>query len=357
MLERFLKFILLSCSLIIPERPMAHGFPSDSIGLKISGDHTYVLHRVEKDENLFRLSLRYQVRVKDIVRLNPGSEKMIRIGEKLRIPYQNNNRIISGEDLGSNRPGFSFQTTGVEILSTDSLNSKAVMHLQDEKRHEGILSGIDHNKRITEKKEKKMNDPVSESGNGRNLKHEVTWGETVYSIAKRYHVATEDISGWNRLEDNRIYSGQELVIWPGEDLEVDGSGKTGSKNKIPNFKTTTGDIKELNEYDHKPGTSPKNTTKAVKLKENLSMGDPEKLNRVQFKPLPIEYQLAIIFVATRGYLDSVPVNRMTDFEKEYIDYMKSQHTDVLVNLREGVLDERSSLIMRDVALDLADNYQ
>jgi hypothetical protein len=47
--------------------------------------------------------------------------------------------------------------------------------------------------------------------NGKKI-HIVNSGETIYSIANNYDITTYDIKTWNRLEDNNIYVGQELVI-------------------------------------------------------------------------------------------------------------------------------------------------
>jgi F-type H+/Na+-transporting ATPase subunit alpha len=55
----------------------------------------------------------------------------------------------------------------------------------------------------------------------------------------------------------------------------------------------------------------------------------EILKQGQYVPMPVEEQVAIIFSATQGYVDKVPVDRMKDFETKFLAYMRSSHRDLL----------------------------
>jgi LysM repeat protein len=359
--EKFLLILILTSLLVISDQSLAGGFPSDSIGITIYGNQKYILHQVEKDENLFRLSLRYQVQIKDIVQMNPGSEKMIRVGQKLIVPCRINNHNTAVGDSVGNRTGSFHRTDPTEKQITDSLKLKDIRYTQQEKNPDEILPDFEYSRQITEKKGHQPDDRIAESWKDRDFKHIVKRGETVYSIARRYHATTKDIAGWNRLVSNKIYAGQELIVRVMEEVEEEQTVNLHPKNLDSNRETNPGHSEKFKDYNQDnqsySNTYPKNNPKANELIDNLRIRNPEKLKRIQFKPVPIEYQLAIIFVATRGYIDSVPVGQMSDFEREYIDYMRSQYSDVLFNLREGILDERAALIMRDVALDLAENYR
>ncbi len=58
----------------------------------------------------------------------------------------------------------------------------------------------------------------------------------------------------------------------------------------------------------------------------------EILKQKQYDPRKVEYQVAVIFVATNGYLDEIPVNKIQAFEKAYIEYLELNHRDVLDQL-------------------------
>jgi F-type H+-transporting ATPase subunit alpha len=52
----------------------------------------------------------------------------------------------------------------------------------------------------------------------------------------------------------------------------------------------------------------------------------------------------------------VPVNKVKQFEKEFLDLMRVTHRDVLDNLRAGKLEDSDVATIKKVALDLAGRY-
>ncbi len=61
----------------------------------------------------------------------------------------------------------------------------------------------------------------------------------------------------------------------------------------------------------------------------------ELLKQPQFSPLPFEEQTVSIFAGTNGYLDAVPVDRVTDYEAQMLAFMRSEHADVLAEIRDS----------------------
>jgi membrane-bound lytic murein transglycosylase D len=55
--------------------------------------------------------------------------------------------------------------------------------------------------------------PAVPSGQGKSIRYVVKRGDTVWSIARRHEVQPEDIRSWNDLRENKIYTGQSLVIY------------------------------------------------------------------------------------------------------------------------------------------------
>src|SRR5512134_40496 len=60
----------------------------------------------------------------------------------------------------------------------------------------------------------------------------------------------------------------------------------------------------------------------------------EILKQPQYQPLPVAKQVAIIFAATNGYLDSVPVEKLRQYEEDLYRFLDSQRPDVLTALAE-----------------------
>jgi len=59
----------------------------------------------------------------------------------------------------------------------------------------------------------------------------------------------------------------------------------------------------------------------------------ELLKQKQFSPMPFEEQTVSIYAGTNGFLDSIPVNRVNEYEAQMLDYMRREHGDVLTEIR------------------------
>lgn len=55
----------------------------------------------------------------------------------------------------------------------------------------------------------------------------------------------------------------------------------------------------------------------------------EILKQDQYNPYPVENQVVIIFAGTNGYLDEIPVEEVTRFEKEFLEVMEVKHKDIM----------------------------
>jgi F-type H+/Na+-transporting ATPase subunit alpha len=58
------------------------------------------------------------------------------------------------------------------------------------------------------------------------------------------------------------------------------------------------------------------------------------LKQKQFSPMPVEEQVVSIYAGTNGFLDTVPVDRVTDYEEQMLSYMRHEHGEVLKTIRE-----------------------
>jgi F-type H+-transporting ATPase subunit alpha len=95
---------------------------------------------------------------------------------------------------------------------------------------------------------------------------------------------------------------------------------------------------------------------ATKLVIERGRRNLEVLKQPQYSPVPVEEQIAIIYVATNGCLDSVPVEKVKEFEKEFLAKMRVEHKAILENLRKGKLEDADTAKMKEVALLMAKNY-
>ena len=60
----------------------------------------------------------------------------------------------------------------------------------------------------------------------------------------------------------------------------------------------------------------------------------EILKQQQFSPVSVDRQIALIFAATNGYIDSIPLENVREFEDEYLDLMETKHKALLSSIIE-----------------------
>ena len=95
---------------------------------------------------------------------------------------------------------------------------------------------------------------------------------------------------------------------------------------------------------------------ATKLTIERGRRNVEVLKQPQYQPVPVEEQVAMILASTKGYIDKVPVNKVKEFEAEFILLLKTQHKNVLDNFRAGKFEDADAGTVKQVALDLAAKY-
>jgi F-type H+-transporting ATPase subunit alpha len=61
----------------------------------------------------------------------------------------------------------------------------------------------------------------------------------------------------------------------------------------------------------------------------------ELLKQPQFSPLKMEEQVVVIYAGVNGYLDPMPVARVRDFEQGLLALMRTQHADILEDIRKS----------------------
>jgi len=64
----------------------------------------------------------------------------------------------------------------------------------------------------------------------------------------------------------------------------------------------------------------------------------------------------MILASTRGYCDKVPVNKIKEFEKEFIELLKAQNKQILENFRVGKFEDADAEVVKKVATELASKY-
>ncbi|MDR2697899.1 MAG: F0F1 ATP synthase subunit alpha [Holophagales bacterium] len=84
----------------------------------------------------------------------------------------------------------------------------------------------------------------------------------------------------------------------------------------------------------------------------------EILKQPQYQPMPVEKQVAIIWTASKGYLDDIPVDELRRFESELFSYLDINAPEVLRDIKDsGQLPKDSEEALRTNILGFKDQFK
>ena len=107
--------------------------------------------------------------------------------------------------------------------------------------------------------------------------------------------------------------------------------RVGGSAQIKAIKKLAAPIRvELAQYRELAAFSQFGSELDADTKEKLAQGEriKEMLKQPQYKPMPVEYQVIIIYAATKKYLLDIPVNEILDFEKDLFEYIDTKYPEI-----------------------------
>jgi F-type H+-transporting ATPase subunit alpha len=156
------------------------------------------------------------------------------------------------------------------------------------------------------------------------------------------------------LESDLFNSGIRPAINVGISVSrVGGSAQIKSMKKVAGtLKLDQAQYRELEAFS-KFGSDLDAATKSVLDKGARNV---EILKQREGDPYPVEKQIAIIYVGTKGLMQRVPISKVKEFEKEYLTVLEAQHASVLADLKAGKYTDEITDILGKVAREIADRY-
>jgi F0F1-type ATP synthase, alpha subunit len=83
----------------------------------------------------------------------------------------------------------------------------------------------------------------------------------------------------------------------------------------------------------------------------------EILKQGQFSPVPVEEQIAILFCGTKGLMVDIPLEKIKDFEDNFIAHLRREHKDILDVLRHGEITDEIMKKLEGVANKMSVTYK
>jgi F-type H+-transporting ATPase subunit alpha len=97
--------------------------------------------------------------------------------------------------------------------------------------------------------------------------------------------------------------------------------------------------------------------KATQAQLNRGRRLVEILKQPQYQPVPVEKQVAIIYAATNGFLDPIPVEELTRYEQELYRFLESRHPGVLTAIAEKkILDDEIKAGLNAALKEFTDQF-
>jgi F-type H+-transporting ATPase subunit alpha len=136
--------------------------------------------------------------------------------------------------------------------------------------------------------------------------------------------------------------------------------RVGGKAQIKSMKKVSGTLKldqaqyrELEAFS-KFGSDLDAATKFVLEKGKRNV---EILKQAQYSPMRVEHQVAIIACGTNGWLRDVPINKVKNFEEEFIFHLETNEKELLFSLGSGKIDDQIMSKLEDVAKEISRKYK
>jgi F-type H+-transporting ATPase subunit alpha len=87
------------------------------------------------------------------------------------------------------------------------------------------------------------------------------------------------------------------------------------------------------------------------------MRNVEILKQAQNDPFTVEDQVAIIYLGSKNLLKSVPVDKVKEFEKKFLELMNLKHRNTLDLIKEGKLTNDVITTLEKVGAEISSSYE
>jgi F-type H+-transporting ATPase subunit alpha len=135
------------------------------------------------------------------------------------------------------------------------------------------------------------------------------------------------------LEPGLFFSGVRPAINVGLSVSrVGGAAQTKAMKKVAGtLRTEMAQYRELEAFAQFGSDLDKATQRQLNRGRRLV----EVMKQPQYKPMPAEKEIMILFAATNGYLDEWPEKTISEYEGRMLENMESRHPDLLKRIKES----------------------
>ncbi len=158
------------------------------------------------------------------------------------------------------------------------------------------------------------------------------------------------------LDADLFNAGQRPAIDTGNSVS-----RVGGSAQIKAMKKVAGTLRlDLNQYRELASFAQFGSDLDRATQQTLNRGErlTAMLKQEERDPMPVEEQVVVIFAATNGYLDDVETDDVPDWERQFRDYMRDSHDEILSSVRdEQQISDETGASLREAIERFNENYE
>jgi F-type H+-transporting ATPase subunit alpha len=158
------------------------------------------------------------------------------------------------------------------------------------------------------------------------------------------------------LDSDLFNSGQRPAIDTGNSVS-----RVGSSAQIKAMKSVAGTLRlDLNQYRELASFAQFGSDLDKATQQTLNRGErlTAILKQEELDPMPVEEQVVVLYAASNGYLDEVETDAVMDWERQFRDFMRDTHGDLLESIRsEQELSDENEEKLREAVEHFDTNFE
>ncbi|PHH64169.1 hypothetical protein CDD81_4916 [Ophiocordyceps australis] len=156
------------------------------------------------------------------------------------------------------------------------------------------------------------------------------------------------------ITDGQIFLEQELFfkgVRPAINVGLSVS-RVGSAAQLKAMKQVAGSLKLfLAQYREVAAFAQFGSDLDASTKQTLARGErlTELLKQKQYSPMAVNEMVPLIYAGVNGYLDAIPVDKVLQWESDYLAHLKSNESELLATIdKEGVISDATDAKLKEI---------
>ncbi|HEU5347295.1 MAG TPA: F0F1 ATP synthase subunit alpha, partial [Ktedonobacterales bacterium] len=83
--------------------------------------------------------------------------------------------------------------------------------------------------------------------------------------------------------------------------------------------------------------------KATKARIDRGQRQQEILKQRQYQPMSVEHQIMIIYAAAKGYLDEIPVEKVSEWEEQFHHFIDASYSELVQGIHQATVVEKKKI--------------